>query len=217
MLTRLDDILYPNKVEVFDFSEIGKFFYPIYKCGNSTLRKVVEVKGFKTLVNNQIQQLTNVDTFIRDPRERYRSAVQTYMYWINRQHPELDFNTVYHYMRQGISLDRHLIGQLNWIINLSRYLNPDAKIHLHSMGMLSEYTNNTNIEALKLDTLDDQLLDDLANNANLDFQFRLDQIILDELVGDSWTIKQIMDHLKSRDLTAYTSIIEKAQHVLSKI
>ena len=85
------------------------------------------------------------------------------------------------------------------------------------MGMLSEYTNNTNIEALKLDTLDDQLLDDLANNANLDFQFRLDQIILDELVGDSWTIKQIMDHLKSRDLTAYTSIIEKAQHVLSKI
>lgn len=217
MLTRLDDILYPNKVEVFDFSEIGKFFYPIYKCGNSTLRKVVEVKGFKTLVNNQIQQLTNVDTFIRDPRERYRSAVQTYMYWINRQHPELDFNTVYHYMRQGISLDRHLIGQLNWIINLSRYLNSDAKIHLHSMGMLSEYTNNTNIEALKLDNLDDQLLDDLANNANLDFQFRLDQIILDELVGDSWTIKQIMDHLKSRDLTAYTSIIEKAQHVLSKI
>lgn len=213
MFTRLDDILYPNKVEVLDFSEIGKFFYPMYKCGNSTLRYVAEVKGFKTLVNDQIKNLSTVDAFIRHPRERYRSAVQTYMYWINRQHPELDFNTVYHYIRQGISLDRHLIGQLNWIINLARYLNPEAKIHLHSMAMLSEYTNNTNIEADKLHNLDDQLLDELADNPRLDFQYRLDQLILNELVGQSWTVNQIMTHLMTRDPTAYFSVIGKTQHL----
>lgn len=217
MLTRLDDILYPNKVEVLDFSEIGKFFYPIYKCGNSTLRAVAKEKGFKTLVNNQIQQLSNIDVFIRNPRERYRSAIQTYMFWINRDYPELDFNTVYHYIRQGISLDRHLIGQLNWIINLSRYTNADVKIHFHTMGMLNEYCKNVNVPAWKLDNLDDTVLDELTNNPNLESQFKLDQIILDELVGDSWTIKQIMDHLKARDITAYTAVVGKAQHVLSKI
>lgn len=217
MFTRLDEILYPNKVEVYNFSEIGKFFYPIYKCGSSTLRVVAEEKGFGKLVNHQINQLSTVDVFIRDPQERYRSAVQTYMFWINKQHPDLDFNTVYHYLRQGISLDKHLIGQLNWIINLSRYLNDTARIHFHSMDMLDQYCNKTNIPAWKLDTIDEKTLDELAQNPLLENQFSLDRILLDELVGDSWTIKEIMNHLLSRNATAFTAIIGKAKHVLSKI
>ena len=215
MLTRLDDILYPNKVEVIDFSSIGKFFYPVFKCGNSTLRYAAEDQKFRTLVNEQIRKLDLIDVFVRDPRERYRSAVQTYMYYMEKEN--VDFDTVYYYLRQGIMLDRHLVGQLNWIINLARYMNPQAKIQFHSMAMLDQYCKGLNLVADKLTTLDDQLLDELVDNPLLKNQFSLDQIILDELVGDSWTVKQIIDHLKERDLTAYTAIIGKAHHVLSKI
>jgi len=92
MLTRLDDILYPNKVEVIDFSSIGKFFYPVFKCGNSTLRYAAEDQKFRTLVNEQIRKLDLIDVFVRDPRERYRSAVQTYMYYMEKEN--VDFDTV---------------------------------------------------------------------------------------------------------------------------
>lgn len=210
MFTRLDDILFPNRVEVYDFHEINKFFYPIFKCGSTTLYEVTKEKGFKTLINEQIKRLDVVDIFIRNPRERYISGVQTYFH----QNPELDVNTVKHYLKQGIILNRHFSHQFQWIINLSRYLKPDGKIHLHSIDMLSQYTNNCNIVKDKNTNID---VSDIITSPNLELAFSLDQIILDELTGDSWTIKQMFDYLQERNPTAYSSIIGKVQHVLPKV
>lgn len=206
MFTRLDDILFPNRVEVYDFHEINKFFYPIFKCGSSTLKEIAKDRGFKTLINEQIKDLDEVDVFIRNPKERYISGVQSYLF----HNPGLDIETVKHYLIQGIILDRHFAHQFQWIVNLARYLKPTAKLNIHSMAMMNEYCRNINLTSDKDTSID---VTDIVESPALSLSFSLDQLILDELVGQSWTVNQIMTHLMNRNPTAYFTIIGKTQHL----
>jgi len=206
MFTKLDDTLFPNRVEVWNFSEINKYFYPIFKCGSSTLRGIAEEKGFEKLVNEQIKRLDNIDIFLRSPKERYVSGVQSYLH----HNPELDLKTVKHYLNQGIILDRHFAHQFQWIINLARYADPSAKIYFHSMAMMNEYCRNVNVIADKDLSID---VADIVNSPALESAFRLDQLMLDELVGQSWTMNQIMTHLMTRLPNDYFSIIGRVQHI----
>jgi len=209
MFTRLDDILFPNRVEVYDFSEINKFFYPIFKCGSSTLRDIAKDRGFKTLINEQIKDLDTIDVFIRNPKERFISGVQGYLFWLEDENPDINIDTVLYYIRQGIILDRHFAHQFQWIINLARYMNPSAKIHFHSMAMMNEYCRNIKVPMPKLN-ID---LQGLEKSPVYAYGMQLDQLILDELVGQSWTVNQIMTHLMTRDPTAYFSVIGRTQHI----
>jgi len=210
MFTRLDDILFPNRVEVYDFHEINKFFYPIFKCGSTSLDAVAQDRNFKKVINDQIRKLDNVDVYIRNPQERYISGVQTYLY--NNNH--LDINTVKHYLRQGIILDRHFAHQFQWIINLAKYLTADAKINVHNINMIDQYCKGTNIIKDKNTEID---LSDVVNSPFLEPAFTIDQIILDELTGNSWTVKEMFDYIKDKNPNSYSAIIGKVQHVLSKI
>lgn len=212
MFTRLDDILYPNTVEVYDFHEINKFVYPIFKCGRSTIIEIANEKRFPVLINEQIKQLKIIDIYLRNPKERFISGVRTYIH--NIRNENLDVNTIIYYIKQGIILDRHFLPQVCWLINLARYLSPTTKLSLHSIAMLNEYSQGVHATPEKDESID---LSKLEHVPNLEMYHRLDQIILDELVGQSWTINEILDHLKARDITAYTATIGKAQHVLSKI
>jgi len=210
MLTRLDDILFPNRVEVYDFHEINKFFYPIFKCGSTSMDAIAQDKNFKKIINEQIRKLSVVDVFIRNPKERYISGVQTYLY--NNTH--LNVDTVKHYLKQGIILDRHFAHQYQWIINLARYLDTDAKIYFHNINMMNQYCQNINIVKDKNTDID---LLDVVNSPGLATAFTIDQIILDELTGQSWTVKEMFNHLNERCPTEYSTLIGKAYHVLPKI
>lgn len=212
MFTRLDDILYPNTVEVYDFHEINKFVYPIFKCGRSTITEIIKEKQFPVLINEQIKQLKLIDIYLRNPKERFISGVRTYLH--NIRNENLDVNTIIYYIKQGIILDRHFLPQICWLINLARYLSPTTKLSLHSIAMLNEYSQGVHAKPEKDESID---LSELEQVPNLEMYHRLDQIILDELIGDSWTIQEIFNHLKTSDPIAYTAVIGKAKHVLSKI
>lgn len=210
MFTKLDDILYPNRVEVYDFHEVNKFVYPIFKCGKTTIESVANDRGFKKVINEQIKKLTEIDVFIRNPRERYISGVKSYIYWLRQDNPDIDLSTVIYYLKQGIILDRHFLPQVSWIINLARYLDPEAKLNIHSVAMLDEYCRRVKVVPKKDNDID---LSELDNIPALELHHRLDQLILDELVGQKWTINQIMTHLMTRDATAYFSVIGRVQHI----
>jgi hypothetical protein len=210
MFTKIDDILYPNRVEVYDFRSVNKFVYPIFKCGKTTLEAIANDKGFKKVINEQIKNISEIDVFIRNPRERYLSGVRSYFHWLKKDNPDIDLKTVIFYLKQGVIFDRHFLPQISWIINLGRYMSPEAKINVHSMGMLNEYCQGINVVPEKNSDID---LSELSSIPALELHHRLDQLMLDELVGDSWTVNQIMTHLMTRDPTAYFSIIGRVQHI----
>ena len=131
MFTRLDDILYPNKVEVIHFEDHGKYIYPIFKNGRTSIQHAKESNNYKSVVNEQIQKIDSVDIFLRDPRDRLISGIETYLWWNAKERPWLDRTTIIHQLAEGIITDRHCLPQINWIFSLARFLNSTTQLHLH--------------------------------------------------------------------------------------
>lgn len=196
MFTRLDDILYPPKVEVIHFNDHDKYIYPIFKNGRSAIIKRQEQKGYRSLVNEQIKKLTDIDVFLRNPKERYRSGFQTFLY----NNKELDYQTVFHLGQQGVVLDRHYLPQVNWLINLMRYMDPDAKVQIHNIEMLDHYAPG-NDKPFKSNR-------EVPMSNWAELALRLDWILWAEMSGQGWTPKEILTKLAEDDALAYSTIFK---------
>lgn len=196
MFTRLDDILYPSKVEVIHFEDKGKYIYPIFKNGSSAIKRNQEINNYKILVNEQIRKLTDIDIFLRNPKERYRSGFQTYIH----NNFELDYQTVFQLGQQGYILDRHYLPQINWLLNLMRYMDPSAKIHIHNLEMLVHYApgndkpQKSNLEA--------------PFNEWMEMALRLDWILWNDMSGQGWTPREILTKLAEDDTLAYSTVFK---------
>ena len=59
MLSRLDEIIYPNRCEVIQLAS-QRFFYPIYKNGSSSVAEYARLQSFKTLIKKEILDLKNL-------------------------------------------------------------------------------------------------------------------------------------------------------------
>jgi len=195
MFTKLDDILFPNKVEVIDYN--GKYIYPIFKNASSSLLEYAKDNSYKVIFNEQIRKLNTIEVFIREPKERYVSGVSTYLF-----NNSLDITAI----TPGIFLDRHYLPQLHWLINLMRYMDADSKIHFHSLEMIKEFTP-LQIMPEKVNITDTSI----ADHQELEMYMRLDNLILNQLTGQSWTPNQIMTHLMTQDPMAYFTVIGKTQ------
>ena len=195
MFTKLDDILFPNKVEVIDYD--GKYIYPIFKNASSSLLEHAKDNSYKVIFNEQIRKLKTIDVFLREPKARYVSGVATYLFNNN-----LDITAI----TPGIFLDRHYLPQLHWLINLMRYMDSNSKIHFHSLEMIKEFTP-LRILPEKIKVLDTSI----ADHQDLEMYMRLDNLILNQLTGQSWTPNQIMTHLLAQDPMAYFTVIGKTQ------
>ena len=94
MLSRIDEIIYPNRCEVVEFSDPQRFVYPIFKNGSSSLTEYARQQGYKTLLNEQIKRISIIDVVLRDPMDRFLSGFNSYVYNTKTENPNLDLNTV---------------------------------------------------------------------------------------------------------------------------
>jgi len=196
MFTRLDDMMYPGKVEVIYFEEHDKYIYPIFKNGSSAIQHQAEIKGYKKLVNEQIKKVTDIAVFLRDPTERYQSGFQTYIH----NHPELDYQTIFQLGEQGHILDRHYLPQINWLLNLMRYMDPTSRIHIHNLQMLVHYAP-TRKTPLRSEV-------EVPTNNWLEMSLRLDRILWAEMTGQGWTPREILTKLAEDDAMAYSTVFK---------
>lgn len=196
MFTRLDDILYPSKVEVIHFEDKGKYIYPIFKNGSTAIYRNQEINKYKSLVNEQIRKLTDIDVFLRNPKERYQSGFQTFIH----NNFELDYQTVFRLGQQGHILDRHYLPQINWLLNLMRYLDPSAKIHIHNIQMLVHYApGNDRPQKSNLE---------VPMNTWTEMALRLDWILWNDMSGQGWTPREILTKLAEDDTLAYSTVFK---------
>jgi len=209
MFTRLDDILYPNKTEVIYFEDHDKYIYPIFKNGSTAIYQTQENMGYKSLVNEQIQKINNVDIFLRNPTERIISGLETYLWWNAKDRPWLDRTTIVSQLAEGIITDRHCLPQLHWIFNLARFLKPTAQIHLHRVEMLVHYAGRQ--IAPEKNPLTEEERQQVLSSIHLQTMLKFDKFMLENMTGSGWTIKQLLEAFLNEDPVGYSLIIGRSK------
>jgi hypothetical protein len=204
MLSRIDDIIYPNRCEVIEFKDLQRFVYPIFKNGSTSLIKYAGQQGYKTLLNEQIKRISIIDVVLRDPMSRFLSGVNSYVYNTKTENPNLDLNTIIYFAETYLFLNRHYAPQLSWLINLFKYTNNQAVLHLHDMSSLNKFTP-LSIKSNETNMLSPEVIDRLKNNIHNEMYQRLDNLLL-ELVGKDVTVDEILVYLKSQDPIAYSKL-----------
>jgi len=207
MLSRIDEIIYPNRCEVIEIEPSQRYIYPIFKNGSSSIIFYARDQKFKSFFNEQIKRLTTIDVVIRPSMPRFLSGVNSYIYDLKEKNSNLDHDTILYFVENYLFLNRHYSPQLGWLVHLSQYLNEDATIRLHDMSALSEFTP-LNIKSYKHG--EDSVLrpadtDRLTNNIHNQSYLRLDDL-LSELIGKEMTFKEILTYIKKKDALAFSKL-----------
>jgi len=194
MLTALDQELFPKLCEVVAMPLHNQWIYLIQKNGSSSLRLQQEKDNLVVFSNEQILTLDCVDVYIRNPRARYVSGVNTYLQHIQRDHLGLDYDTAFWFAKRYKFLNTHYLPQFYWIANLNQHLRPDAKIRFKDFQNFNTVTNFQS-RALINPPTQDFVKKLLADDPALELWLLVDQILLD-LIGQQLTWQELVDHYK---------------------
>jgi hypothetical protein len=206
MLSRLDDIIYPNRCEVIEIEASQRYIYPIFKNGSGSITEYAKIQKLKILINEQIRKLSDINVIIRNPQERFISGFNTYIYNTKQENPQLDLDTIIYFAETYLFLNRHYAPQFSWIINLTRYAGKNTKLHLYGMESLKEFTP-LSINPTEIMLLSPDVIDRLKSNIHNEIYLRIDNLLL-SLIGQALTFDEILKYLKEKDPKA-------CKHVLS--
>lgn len=204
MLSRIDDIIYPNRCEVIEFPDPQRFVYPIFKNGSSSLREYSRLQNYKILLNEQIKKPIIIDVILRDPTSRFISGINTFVYNTKQDNPNLDVDTIIYFAENYLFLNRHYAPQLSWLLNLNKYLHKNARLRFHDMSALKKFTPLTIIPPEKK-LINEQIIERLKTNVHNKLYLQLDSLLL-QLVGSEMSYIDMMAYLHKQDPIAYLKI-----------
>ena len=213
MLSHLDRMLFPDRCEVIEIIPSQRYVYIIFKNGYSSFNSFKIKNPCRILINQQIQKLNSIDIIIRDPQDRLTSGINTFIQHTIRDNPALNSDTVEWFALNYTSLNRHYTSQFTWLLNLARYLNPNAKLNFFSMKAIGEITGIH----LKLEGViptDTALIEKILLIKNNEMYQRLDTVIF-KCIGQSLTFKELLQYIKITDPAAYKYVIEYSQQILN--
>jgi hypothetical protein len=208
MRTALDTELFPKLCEVVSLPLHNQWIYLIQKNGSSSLRVQQSRENLAVFTNDEISALDYVDVYVRSPRARYVSGINTYLQYLQRDHPELDYFTAFWFARRYKFLNTHYLPQFHWVANLSGYLRNDTKIRFRNF---KDFAQITHIDAKPTGVIapDQKFIDALfKDDVNIELWLFLDQILLD-LSGQEMTWTELLQYYH----TNHPDIIK---HVLPK-
>jgi hypothetical protein len=204
MLSRIDDIIYPNRCEVIEIEASQRYIYPIFKNGSTSIIEYANQQKYRRLINEQIQKISTIDVVLRDPTSRFISGLNTFVYDIKQNNPRLDIDTIIYFAENYLFLNRHYSPQLGWLINVKRYMGTTAKFRLHDMSALSQFTP-LSVNPTKNNLLNTETIERLKTNIHNEMYIRLDSLLL-QLAGAEMTFLDIMTYLHDQDPIAYSKI-----------
>ena len=194
MLSRLDEIIYPNRCEVIEIEPSQRYIYPIFKNGSTSIIDHAIEQKYKILFNDQIKRVDAIDVILRNPTQRYISGFNTFVYNTKRDNPKLDFDTIVYFAKTYLFLNRHYTPQLFWLFHLSRYITPTAKLRLRGMDAISDYSP-LNIGPDQEFVLSDNQVNEIINDLHIKMYLELDEVLL-TLLGQELTYSEIIAHIK---------------------
>ena len=197
MKTALDTELFPTLCEVVEMPLHNQWVYLIQKNGSSSLRIQQSRDNLAVFTNDEISALDYVDVYVRNPRARYVSGINTYLQHLQRDHPELDYSTAFWFARRYKFLNTHYLPQFYWIANVSKYLRKDTKIRLRNFKEFGQITD-LNLKPKAVTSPTKQFVEMLfKDDPNIEFWLYLDRILLD-LVGQELTWPQLIEYYQHK-------------------
>ena len=213
MLSHLDRILFPDRCEVLEIVPSQRYVYIIFKNGHTSFFTPQKKNNWPIRINQQIQRINTIDVIIRNPQDRLISGINTFIQHTLRDNPGLDLNTVEWFALNYISLNRHYASQFVWLLNLARYLNPNAKLNFLPMTAIGELTGrDSKPEGVR--PASTTLTEKISSIKNNNMYQRIDAVIFD-CIGQSLTWQQLLQQIKTSDADAYEYVVEYAQQILN--
>ena len=207
MQTPLYTELFRNQCEVVEMPLHTHWIYLIQKNGSSSLRGIAKRDNLPVLVNQQLESLKFVDVYVRNPKDRYVSGVNTYLQHFQRDHPELDPATAFWFAKNYKFLNSHYLPQFYWLANLSKHIGSSTKIRLRNFEDIGSVVARN--DKAGVTPSDDEFIHHLFEDDKIiELYLFLDQILLD-LIGNEFTWTELVEYYR----TNHAFVID---HVLPK-
>jgi hypothetical protein len=220
MFNEIDKTIFPERCEVIYLDSSQQYVFPIMKNGSSSFFVQIQ-KGYRTdweiITDNDITQIRQpITVFLRPPKERFISGVNTYLQHLDRDYPGLDHKTVLWFVDNYLFLNRHYCPQFFWLVNLNRYLHPTTQLRLCSMSDIDELAN-MNYRA-EVEPPSSEFLESIKdfNWNKLDLYFYLDQVLIDH-IGQTVTFSELIKNLRIKHSNLYDLIFKKTQHIIDAL
>lgn len=201
MFLPIDLELFPEDCRMVHLPSCNQWIYWIQKNGTTSLQDEHRINKCKLKRNDEIKDVDTIHVYIREPRDRYISGAHTYLEFLLRDNPELDRYTALWFIKKYKFLNRHYMPQFYWLVNLSRFINADARIVFHHLSKLREvtaYNSSPKINPIP-HGFEKELLDD---DTNMEFWFYIDQILYD-LDGHTMTWRELLDYYQTSHPSAW--------------
>jgi hypothetical protein len=212
MFSEVDSVIFPKSCEVIQVAS-QHFVYPIFKCGRSSLLISMESQGWTFVPEGKISGITDpITVFLRDPKDRFVSGVNTYLQHLSAEGNQLDQHTVLYFINRYLFLNRHYAPQFFWLLNLARFSGVNALIELKPMTDISLLTDKHS--HAMVDPVTDQLKQQIESFdwSKLELYLFLDQILLDH-VGQTLTIADLIDYVKHKQPELYNLVFQSTMDI----
>jgi hypothetical protein len=214
MFSEIDKTIFPDSCEVLEIVPSQLFVYPIFKNGSSSLFESAPSAGWKTIDQHSISLIqTPITVFLRDPRERFISGVNTFLQHCHRDHRDLDTRTILFFVEKYLFLNRHYAPQFFWLINLSRYTNAPLKFcSIDDIGKLT-----TRHSRARITPPTPEFLASIQNFPwkKLEVYFLLDQLLIDR-IGQQLTFAELVNDIKQTHNYLYELVFDH-NHMVSDV
>ena len=171
-------------------------------------------KGWAFVPEQDIAKIESpITVFVRDPKDRFVSGVNTFVQHLNKTYPSLDTDTILFFVDNYSFLNRHYTPQFFWLLNLSRY-SPDALVTFRS---LLDIDSLTDIHShAEVEPPSEEFLSKITkfNWSKLQLYFYLDQILVDH-VGQTMSIKDLLQYVKTDHPQLYELVFKKTQDIVN--
>ena len=205
MLSHLDCIIFPDRCEVIEVIPSQRYVYPIFKNGQSSLLTATRRNKWNIFLNEKIARIGTIDVFVRDPIERLKSGISSFIQTTVRDHPDLDTHTVNWFAENYLHLNRHYAPQFSWLVNLARYTHIECVLNFLDMRDLKTVTD-----------VHERPFKKIPVNTHIpcnEMYQRIDQILVDS-IGSSMTFAQLVKQIQHKDMHAYDWVIGRSQRIL---
>jgi hypothetical protein len=214
MLSYLDCIVFPDRCEVLEVVPSQRYVFPIFKNASSSLYHQATQSHWRIVFNEQIKKINHIEIILRDPQQRLLSGFNTFVQYVLRDNPDLDRHTVIWFAKKYLFLDRHYCPQFVWLVSLSRYLSADAVLTFRSMSDVADITQ-AHEKPMGVNQVTEEIQQQVDSIPNIEMYQRLDQVLVDQCMGQSMTFVQILNILRQQDPTAYDWVIGRSQRILN--
>ena len=215
MFLPLEQELFPDECEAVEMPLHNQWVFLIQKNGTSGLRVLAKKQQLRILKNQDLQELSHIDVYVRDPKTRYISGVNTFLQHTLRDHPSLDPDTCLWFVQRYRFLNRHFLPQWHWLANLSRFLDDSCQIRFRDFADFGNIIDTK--DDAQVIPASDQLREKIAQfDPNLEFWFFVDQILL-ELAGQSMTWQDMLGYFDRQHPEVLRILLDKnrkIKHVL---